>query len=258
MNKLKAKEIIKIMEEQIAPPHLAEDWDSPGLKTGSSENMVDKVLVCLDVTTDVVKEAVEKGCNMIISHHPFIFKGISDMVEENVPAVCAAVRAGITVFSAHTNLDYAPNGINDSLAAAIGLKDIVKDLDGKHTYGNTQTKMTVKELAEDVKARLGVPAVKIILPKGKSMEDHISRVGVSCGAFDSKTYWFDKCGIEVLVTGELKHFDCIDLERQSIITIGAGHYFTEYPGVIKLAEMLNEYGIISEVSEKDRNMYSVV
>ena len=258
MSKFKAKEIIKIIEEQIAPPYLAEDWDSPGLKTGFADCIIDKVLVCLDVTTEVVEEAVEKGCNMIISHHPFIFKSISDMIEDNVPAVCAAVRAGITVFSAHTNLDYAPDGINDSLAAAIGLKDIVKDLDGKHTYGNTNIKMTVKDLVEDIKKRLGAPAVKVVLPVGRSMEEEVSKVGVSCGGFDSKTYWFDKCGIEVLVTGELKHFDCIDLSRQSVITIGAGHYFTEYPGVKKLAEMLNERGIICEVSEKDRNLYSVI
>ena len=82
MNKLKAKEIIKIMEEQIAPPNLAEDWDSPGLKTGSSENMVDKVLVCLDVTFPAIEAAKEYGCEMIVSHHPLIFKPIKTINEE--------------------------------------------------------------------------------------------------------------------------------------------------------------------------------
>lgn len=257
MKDLKAKDIIKIMEE-IAPMHLAEDWDSPGLKTGSLEETVTKVLVCLDVTVDVIAEAKEKGCNMIISHHPFIFKSISDMVEENVPAVCAAVREGITVFSAHTNLDYTLNGINDTLAEAVGIQTVLRDTDGKHSFGKLEKNMTVREYCEVLKERLNTPVVNVVIPKGCTLEDVISTVGVSCGAFDGKTYWFEPCGIDVLVTGEIKHFDSIFLSNQNIITIGAGHYFTEYPGVKKLAELLKSKGISCEVSEKNVNMYVVI
>lgn len=255
---MKVKDIIKIIDENIAPPELAEDWDSPGIKTGSLNSNVNKVMTCLDVTIDVVKEAQEKGCDMIISHHPLIFKSISEVTEETSPAICAAIKAGITVFSAHTNLDYALGGINDSLAAAIGLKDINRDFDGKHTYGKTQNPMTVKELVEDIKLRLKVPYVKIVMPKNKNLDDIVSKVGVSCGAFDSKTYWFESCGIEVLLTGELKHFDCISLSQENIITIGAGHFFTEYPGVIKLSKTLKEFGVESICSEKDINLYTIL
>lgn len=256
MEQLKVKDIIKIMEE-IAPADTAEDWDSPGLKIGSPEKIVTKVLTCLDVTKEVVREAEKKGCNMIISHHPVIFNNISNLIEECQPAVYAAARADITVFSAHTNLDYAPDGINDSLAAAIGLMDIKRDIDGKHTYGSVNN-ITVRELAENVKKRLNVPAVKIVLPEGKSLDDRINTVGVSCGAFDNRTYWFEPCNIDVLVTGELKHFECIFLSGQSVITIGAGHYFTEYPGVKRLAEILSQKGILCEASEQDINMYTVI
>ena len=257
MNALKVKDIVRIMEE-IAPMNTAEDWDSPGLKTGSLGETVKKVLVCLDVTVDVVAEAKEKGCNMIISHHPFIFKGISDMIEDNVPAVCAAVREGITVFSAHTNLDYAPNGINDSLAEAIGIQEVIRDTDGKHSYGKIEKPMTVREYCEVLKEKLNTPAVNVITPKGYSLDDVITTVGVSCGAFDGKTYWFEPCGIQVLVTGEIKHFDSIFLSNQQIITIGAGHFFTEYPGVKKLSEILNSKGIPCEVSKNNINLYTVI
>lgn len=257
MEKFKVKDIIKIMEE-IAPMHLAEDWDSPGLKTGSLDATVSKVLVCLDVTVDVIAEAKEKGCNMIVSHHPFIFKSISDMVEENVPAVCAAVREGITVFSAHTNLDYAPNGINDSLAEVAGVQNVLRDTDGKHSYGKIEKPITVREYCEVLKERLNTPAVNVVIPKGLNLDDVISTVGVSCGAFDGKSYWFEPCGIDVLVTGEIKHFDSIFLSNQKIITIGAGHYYTEYPGVKKLAELLQDKGISCEVSEKNINLYTVI
>ena len=257
MKNYKVKDIIEIMEE-IAPMNSAEEWDSPGIKTGSKEETVSKILVCLDVTLDVVAEAKEKGCNMIISHHPFIFKGISDMVEENVPAVCAAVREGITVFSAHTNLDYAPNGINDSLAAAIGVKTVQRDTDGKHSFGKIEKPMTVREYCQVLKEKLNTPTVNVITPKGYSLDDVISTVGVSCGAFDSKTYWFEPCGIDLLVTGEIKHFDSIFLSNQQLITIGAGHYYTEYPGVKKLAEILRAKDIPCEVSEKNVNLYTVI
>lgn len=255
---MKVKEIIKIMEEKIAPPNTAEDWDSPGLKTGSMNSDINRVMTCLDVTVDVVKEAQEKGCDMIISHHPLIFKSISDVTQETAPAVYAAVRAGITVFSAHTNLDYAPGGINDSLAEAVGLVDIIRDVDGKHTYGSTIRPMTVRDLVEDIKARLKVPHVKVVLPKGKSLDDVVSKVGVSCGAFDHRNYWFEPCGIEVLVTGEIHHFDCIELSRENVITIGAGHLFTEYPGVINLSKNLKGYGIDCIYSESDINLYNVL
>lgn len=258
MIKMKVKDIIKIMEEIIAPPENAEDWDSPGLKTGSVNNDVSKVMTCLDVTVDVVKEAQDKGCDMIISHHPLIFKSIADVTEDTAPAVCAAVKAGITVFSAHTNLDYAPGGINDSLAAAIGLVDIIRDVDGKHTYGKTNIPMTVRDFVKEIKDRLKVPYVKVVLPKSRTLDDVISKVGVSCGAFDHRNYWFQPCGIEVLVTGEIHHFDCIELSRENIITIGAGHLYTEYPGVINLSQRLTEFGIDCIYSEKDINLYTVL
>ncbi|MBE7058822.1 MAG: Nif3-like dinuclear metal center hexameric protein [Ruminococcaceae bacterium] len=257
MKELKAKDIVKIMEE-IAPVNSAEDWDSPGLKTGSPDANITKVIVCLDVTVDVVEEAKEKGCNMIISHHPFIFKSISDMIEENVPAVCAAVREGITVFSAHTNLDYAPDGINDSLAEAAGVQKVLRDTDGKHSYGKIEKPMTVRKYCEVLKERLNTPVVNVVIPKGCTLDDVISTVGVSCGAFDGKTYWFEPCGIDVLVTGEIKHFDSIFLSNQKIITIGAGHYYTEYPGVKKLAKLLKNKDIPCEVSEKNINLYTVI
>lgn len=257
MKEFKVKDIVKIMEEEIAPPSIAEDWDSPGLKTGSMNNIVTKVMTCLDVTVSVVEEAVEKGCDMIISHHPFIFGSINDVTQDSYPAVCMAVKAGITVFSAHTNLDYAPGGINDTLARAVGIENIIRDVDGKHTYGMLEKPTTVEEFAKSVKEKLNVPNVKIVLPQGRNMDDIISKVGVSCGAFDSKTYWFEPCGIEVLVTGELKHFDCIVLSKMPIITIGAGHYFTEYPGVKRLAERLGEYGIDCIASERDINLFKV-
>ncbi len=125
MGTVKCSEIIKFMEG-LAPVSLAEDWDNVGLIIGSPGQEVKKVLVCLDVTSRVAEEAVEKKVSLIISHHPFIFKGIK-RINENEPKggiIYKLIRNGTGVYSAHTNLDFAVGGINDTLAGILGLSNI--------------------------------------------------------------------------------------------------------------------------------------
>lgn len=119
------RQVVKVMEE-IAPPYLAEEWDNVGLLMGSMQDSVHKVMVCLDVTEAVVHEAVNKGANMIISHHPVIFEKLkslrSDIGRERL--LYLIIRNGIAVYCAHTNLDKASGGVDDVLAARLGLQDV--------------------------------------------------------------------------------------------------------------------------------------
>lgn len=119
------RQVVKVMEE-IAPPYLAEEWDNVGLLVGGMQDEVHKVMVCLDVTEDTVYEAIQKGANMIISHHPVIFERLrslrSDVGRERL--VYLLVRNGIAVYCAHTNLDKAAGGVDDVLAARLGLQDV--------------------------------------------------------------------------------------------------------------------------------------
>ena len=112
--------------EKIAPRYLAEDWDNVGLMTGSPAQAVHKIFVCLDVTQDVVFRAIEAGCNMIVSHHPLIFKPIKNL-RSDLPQgklLQSILENHLIVFSAHTNLDIADGGVNDVLAEKIGLKNL--------------------------------------------------------------------------------------------------------------------------------------
>ncbi len=119
------RQVVKVMED-IAPPYLAEEWDNVGLLVGSMQDSVHKVMVCLDVTEAVVHEAIQKGASMIISHHPVIFEKLkslrSDTGREHL--LYLLVRNGIAVYCAHTNLDKAIGGVDDVLAARLGLQDV--------------------------------------------------------------------------------------------------------------------------------------
>lgn len=118
-------DIISIMNE-IAPPALAEGWDNPGLQAGSPEWPVKKVVVALDATPEVVQDACRREADLLITHHPFIFRALKriDFSTPQGRMIEAALGSRLAVFSAHTNLDWVRGGLNDALAEKIGLRNI--------------------------------------------------------------------------------------------------------------------------------------
>lgn len=121
----KVKDIVKYIEG-FAPQNLAEEWDSVGLMVGSMQREVKRVMVCLDVTSNVVENAVKQRCEMIVSHHPFLFKPLKRLTEETKKdrSIMDLIRNHISVYSAHTNLDISDEGTNSTLAETLGLTDI--------------------------------------------------------------------------------------------------------------------------------------
>ncbi|ACL69989.1 Nif3-like dinuclear metal center hexameric protein [Halothermothrix orenii] len=117
--------IVGVMNE-IAPRFLAMDWDNPGLQIGYFSQEINRVLVTLDVTEEVVEEAIEENCQLIISHHPLLFKGLKSIHDKsyNGRVVLKAIKNNIAVLSAHTNFDIVGSGINDYLSHLLGLSDI--------------------------------------------------------------------------------------------------------------------------------------
>ncbi|MCX7746218.1 MAG: Nif3-like dinuclear metal center hexameric protein [Clostridia bacterium] len=122
---IRIREITKYIEG-IAPLNLAEEWDNVGLMVGSMEQEVKRILVCLDVTSKVVEEAISKKADLIVSHHPFLFKGMKRITEDDIKGqlIFKLIKFGIGVYSAHTNLDVTVGGINETLASLIGLTGI--------------------------------------------------------------------------------------------------------------------------------------
>lgn len=122
--KITAQHLISLMN-QWAPPSLAEKWDHPGLQVGNSQMVVQRVLVSLDLTEENVDLAIREGVSMIISHHPFLFKGLHelDLTTYKGRVIEKLIKHDILAFAAHTNLDTAREGVNDALAAALDLQE---------------------------------------------------------------------------------------------------------------------------------------
>jgi len=122
---IKAAEVIQLMGE-IAPADLAEDWDNVGLQVGNPNQEVKNVLIALDFNKNVLAEAIDKNCQLIITHHPFIFNGLKSINTQNQSGslIFDLVKNDISLFSAHTNLDIAENGLNDYLINKLDVKNI--------------------------------------------------------------------------------------------------------------------------------------
>ena len=122
---MKIKEVICALE-RFAPLPLQEDWDNAGLQLGLTETEASGALLCLDVNERIVDEAISKGCNLIVSHHPLLFRGLKTISDADYVqrTVMKAIRAGIAVVSMHTNMDNARGGVNFKMAEKMGLTDV--------------------------------------------------------------------------------------------------------------------------------------
>ena len=157
---VQVKEILHCLE-QAAPYELAEHWDNVGLLVGDPEAKVEGVLCALDITETVVEEAAERGCNLIVAHHPVIFTSVSRVTADTVTGriLISMIRKGISGICMHTNMDCASAGVNDLLAASLGLTDVINMEAGEGgnlgRVGNLPKPMTLQEFAQHVKLSLG-------------------------------------------------------------------------------------------------------
>ena len=224
---------------RLAPRHLAEEWDNPGLLIGDPAAEVDKIVVCLDVLDATITRAVELGAQMIVAHHPLIFRPIKN-VRLDLPLgkkISRLIRNDIAVFAAHTNLDSAVGGVNDVLARKIGLTDVKMFGDEEFSLGRLGTldkPMTAADFARRVKASLNAENVRLI----DAGDFKISKVGLCGGAgaeFISKAKFF---GAQAFVTGDVKYHEAQAAVENKIHVVDAGHFATEYPIVHELADYL--------------------
>ena len=150
---MKIKEVIEALE-RFAPLPLQESWDNAGLQVGLTEAEVSGALLCLDVTERIVDEAAQNGCNLIVSHHPLIFRKLSRLTGEDYVQRCVmkALAQGIVILSLHTNMDNAKGGVNYKIAEKMGLTDVrfmsAKEMNGVE-YGSGVVGCFAEPLAAD-------------------------------------------------------------------------------------------------------------
>lgn len=227
-------DILEFMNK-IAPPSLAEDYDNVGLLVGDINSDVSGILVSLDCFGEVIDRAEDVGANLIITHHPVIFDALKTVTERSLQY--RLIKKGISVISAHTNLDQTDGGVNDALCTALGLYDVrhIESSDGfSFRIGELDEPEDPYTFARNIKEALG-GSVKFVAGKGD-----ISSVAVCSGSGGSMLYDAIACGADALVTGDVKHNVFIDAGESGISLYDAGHFNTEDVVIEPLCREISE------------------
>lgn len=234
------KDILTFLN-QIAPNYMQEEWDNNGLLCGREDKKVRTVLIALDPFRNVCDEAIEMGADMILTHHPLIFQPLSAVTDESILRL---IEHNIAAVNAHTNLDCAPGGVNDTLAAKLGLKDIeVVSPRGEDETGKpwgllrkgTVTPQSLQDFLSYTKAQLGCQTLRYV--QGTETVCHIAVSGGSCG---DCLYEAKAAGCDTFVTADVKYNQFWTARELGMNLIDATHFATENPICAVLAEKLRE------------------
>ena len=219
--------------ERFAPTETAMDFDNCGLLVGDARLCVSRVLLALDITTEVVVEAAMTDCELIISHHPVIFRPLKRMSSQSVPYLLA--KHGIAAVCMHTNLDLGEDfGVNICLGKAAGLDEVHRAPVGDALiYGTLAAPVSSKVLAQRVKEALDCEGLRYTEGNGT-----VSTVAVSSGAGGSDIFAAAEIGADALITGEIKHHEINAANEMGIAVIDAGHFKSEDIVIIPLTERL--------------------
>ncbi len=246
--------------ESIAPPAIAESWDNVGLLCGRKSREVKKILVALDPFETVIQEAIEEKADLIVTHHPLIFREDLTAVNEDTQTgknLLTLMEHGIAAINAHTNLDMAPGGVNDCLAAALGLRDvqIIRPMDlGGVPYGllrmGTVDQQSLPDFLARVKEKLSCDGLRYV-DSGKPVR-HVAVGGGSCAAEMRDAL---EAGCDTFVTADVKYNQFRAAFELGLNLIDAGHFHTENPSMPVLAERLQTAfpEITVRFSEKHRD-----
>ncbi len=250
------KELYEKMSSHI-PANLSEEWDNDGLMCSSDTSLeVKRVLLALDVTEEIVDYAIERSYDLIVSHHPLIFRPVSKINAENHIArkIIKLINNDISVFSFHTRLDKIEGGVNDILAKLIGLVD-VKPLgdDGLGRVGNLPCEVELDEFCDTVKTALGAVGVRVA-----DGYNSVSRVALVGG--DGKDYVKDAiaANADTYLSGRISYNVMEEAPELGINLIEAGHYYTEAPVLGYLSELITSCDMTLTVDIADSNMIEIV
>lgn len=217
----------------IAPPSLAEAWDNVGLMVGDPDCRVDGVMVAIDASEETLTEAKDRGCNVILTHHPLIFKPLQAVRADRVidRLLVRALSEGTAVVSCHTNLDKVTGGVNDALADALGLANCRvlapegggADVIGFGRIGELVPPISFAAFIDNMLRALDLEAVRIAGPA----PEKVATVAVCGGSGSELAETALAAGAGVFVTGEVKNSTARWAEDAGLCVIDAGHFSTE-------------------------------
>lgn len=227
---IKTIDVLKILDK-YAPAVLAEDWDNSGWQINLYNPYVKKIMVCLTVTDDVINQAVDLGCDMIVSHHPLIFNPIKKIHDIKI---IKAIKNNIQIFALHTNADKTKGGTSDMLAEYMLLRETAAINDFVRA-GYLKYAMTLDEFLSKVKLQLNVSHLKVINEGAKTS---IKNVAVCAGAGAEFIEPLGRYNIDAYVTADVKYHQALEPAR--FVVIDVGHFESEKPFVERITNMLRK------------------
>jgi len=256
---MKISQIIEIIEN-YAPKSLAEDFDNVGLLVGDAGRETDKVLLTLDIDEFVAEEAVRRGVQLVISHHPIMFSPIQKITADTSEGRCLLklMENKIALYSAHTNLDSTKGGLNDLMCELLGIEesDVLTNPGaqfGIGRVGNLKEVVSLGELAEKVKLLFSLDCVRFT---GNS-EKEVKRVALCSGGGGSAVYDAVASGADVYISGDLKYNNVRDLVFSGVSYIEIPHYKSEIFAPKLFREILGDY-VETYISEYNADVFKTL
>lgn len=226
---MKIKNIINTIEK-YAPLNFAEEWDNIGLLSGDLQGQTNTVVLCLDITQKVFERCIKTDAKLCVSHHPFIFNPIKrlDFTDPHIRLLDSFIRHGIAIYAAHTNLDACDGGVSDSFVKTLGLTLIKPENEINNTISSylhfgrlcESNGMDLFAHYENVVKKLKINGCITNFDQNKP----ITKIFISGGSYNAEwTRDIVNKGVDLVITGEMKHNDSITLARHNISAIIAGH-----------------------------------
>jgi dinuclear metal center YbgI/SA1388 family protein len=254
--------------EELAPLGLAESWDNPGLLVEPDPDAeIDRVLLTIDLTTEVLHEALERRARLILAYHPLTLKGLRRLraSEPEERLWLGLIRANIAVYSPHTALDAARGGMNDWLAEALGPGQTtpIVPASGQSDVGmgrrvRLETPLSLDEAKEKIRAHLGLTWLRLALGAGVSAGSRIQTLGVCAGSGGSVFSHLDD--VDLCLTGEMRHHDILARVARGTSVILTDHTNTERGYLKRWSELLRGHlpEVEFPVASRDRDPLQVV
>ncbi len=220
--------------DSVAPFDSQEEFDNAGLQAGHPEDRVRRVLLALDATRNVLREAVDWKAELVVVHHPLLFTPLKSLSREEYAAdlLCGFIREGIALIAGHTNLDqseaYAPGA---ALARLLGLRNVRK-VGAYLSLGELQEPKLSQELQAELARALGGPVLRF---SGDEAGEPVKTLAISGGAYSEGFREAFSAGAQAFLTGEVRHHHAVEAAALGIILFEGGHHQTEAPMLAPLA-----------------------
>lgn len=231
--------------EEFAPPVLAESWDNVGLLIGRRDTTLKKVMTCLTLTPDVAREAVAKGVQLIVSHHPVLFRATKAITDANSEGrmLLELIENQIAVYSPHTSFDSAVAGVNQQLASTFGLTEIAPIRPAEEKVSSGGGRLGTLSKATTLLGFLGVVRTAVdgvYVEYCGGLNAPVCQVAVACGSAAEFMDDAIRLGCDTFVTGEASFHSVLAARELGLNLILMGHYSSERPAVERLADVLAE------------------